>query len=355
MQLLKRFYKQVYINLVLETHIAYATVIVQKGTQTLSKLSKEFIITNATPTQEIIDFIEHHERRSPFSYVSLLYTGTRQSGRAGCSSDGHYENVALCYNATKKERTKWSATINATALSTLQNHFKQSGIDFIFSTFFVLERAFVKETMAPKPQMFVLNLFEGISVAVFANGQLQYATQLRLDKNKSSENFASSGNEELSLESDNLGVDELDMDMDINLDDDEALESLDTFEDLEDLEELDGLDTLDESHSFEEPTMHDTQKLSLDIPATKESNKLKGATQNYRRFELIKQAIGDFYHAMDIQSSFIETLYVATLKSEENDLSSYLRDELFLDVIVKPIDFDTIMLEIIEAEVAHAS
>ncbi len=368
-----------YINVIVENHYADVFVRVEKMGSIKDEKRQRFEIQNGELSDEAAHFIERYERKSPFSYISLLNPLKHQGAAKGCDGIGMQPNVWLCAGGKKRQ---WSVYVDAAQLQGLQKRFKKTGLDFIFSPFSLLRSSFTKESNAPDAKLFILILEKNMSVAIFKKGVLEFAKQISIESDPT--DFDLDHDDELLLDEDDLIEDEndsLDLDLDINLDEaetkDEAsgaldglegLESLDDLEDLESLEGLDELDSLDDIQELEDineltpneeleafTEAEDESEQSPLVDEEKEKADLSGLSRNYKRFELIQEAIHDFYSNSDIQSSFIEEVFLLDQYSDAKDLKGYLEDELFVEVTVPKINAQDILLGLAKSEAKDAS
>ncbi|MDH5465212.1 MAG: hypothetical protein OEW60_06245, partial [Thiovulaceae bacterium] len=316
--------------------------------------------------KEAISFMEKYERKSPFSYISVLNPITSQGAKFGCSGEGLQNTIWFC-TKPKNHKTPWLVYADAAEINGIQKRFKHSGIDFIFSPFLLIEPQF-KEVRSSKAKMFIVLLEQTITMAVFQNGQLLFGKQDSIDHDEHDLDMEEElildveGNESRTgLELDINEIDSLD-----SLDDEsDDLESLETLEDLDDLDNLDDLDDNDELGEFTADTLDmqeetdSVEEISSAEDAEKElmaeDNALSGFSINFKRFELIQDALQEFYRQSDVKSSFIEEIFLSDRDDSCKDLMSYLEDELFVKVKYSKIDLENKFLAIVKQEVRNAT
>lgn len=367
--LLQRLYSKVYINVIVENHYADISVHIEKMGRTIKDKKRRFEINEGKLTQEITHYIEKNERKSPFSYISVLNPAAEQGARKGCSSEGMKDKIWLCVG---KKRNPWSIYVDTSFLQSVQKQFSVTGVDFIFSPFSMMASR-CKEIKTDKAQMFVMVLEQSMSIAVFKNGYLEFARHHSLEEKHGE--FDMDDDADLMLD-DDLSLDEaddssMDLDLEINIDEAEAegVDSLEELDDLEGLDDLDGLDELDELdeldglgedeplESFTEMEEEEQPQQLLDEADVDEdsSSSLSGFSRNFKRFELIQNTIHEFYHAGDIESSFIEDIFIVDPNDDAKDLQGYLEDELFVTVHYRDIDIHEALLSLARDEVKDAS
>lgn len=357
---IQKLYAKVYINIIVEKDYALIYVTVGKMGRTLEKDFKRFELENGELTREANAYIEDFERRSPFSYISVLNTTLEQGAQLGCSKDALKDKVWQCVSSKGEP---WSVFVDPAILRGIQKQFKYSGLDYIFSPFSLMAIS-TKEIHKGKVQLFSLVLEKALSIAVFKNGLLVFARQYSLDE---SENEFDLDEDDLMLES-NLTkeAESMDLNVDLNLDlesNDEVMESLDELEGLDDLDGLDGLDELEEMDELADLNdLGDDEAISEFTEATPEviepeedTTSLSGFSRNFRRFELIQDAIHEFYRGSDINSAFIEDVYLLDPYNDCSDLTAYLEDELYVTVHFRELNLDKALLALAKGEIKNAS
>ena len=243
---LQRFYAKVYINVIVENHYADVSVRMEKMGRTLKDKKQRFEIKKGVLTKEVTDFIERNERKSPFSYISVLNPVLLQGAYKGCSGENIKDNRSLCVGNKKRP---WSIFTDLNTVRTVQNKFKTTGLDFIFSPYSII--ANTKEIKNNKAQLFILALERSMSVSVFRDGTLEFAKQVSFDE-QDNEFDMSDEVADLLLEDDLILNEEGGISIDLNADEESDEEDDMELEDLEGLEDLDELDNLDELDSLDE-------------------------------------------------------------------------------------------------------
>lgn len=361
---LQRFYAKVYINVIVENHYADVSMRMEKMGRTLRDKKQRFEIEKGELTKEVTAFIERYERKSPFSYISVLNPVLQQGAHKGCSGENMKDNTWLCVGNKKRP---WSIFTDVSTTRSVQKKFKSTGLDFIFSPYSII--ASTKEINSDKAQLFVLVLEKSMSVSVFKDGVLEFAKQVSFDEAEN-EFDMSDESSELLLEDELVLNEEGGMSMDLTIDtesdteDDMELEDLEGLEDLDELDGLDELDSLDELDELddlgEEQALDDFQEseelvdMEEDL-STDSDTSLAGFSRNLKRFEMIQNSIHDFYKGADVESAFIEDVYVLDPYDDCADLRGYLEDELFVTVHFKNLNLHEALLVLSKNEVKDAS
>jgi hypothetical protein len=370
---LQKFYAQVYITVIVENHYADVSIRVEKMGRLIKEKQRRFEITGGTLSKEVTNYIERAERKSPFSYIAVLNPVSQQGAMAGCSQENMSDKVSLCIGNKKRP---WSIFVDAAYLQGVQKKFAVTGIDFIFSPFSIIPLS-TKEIKEDKAQLFVFVLEKMMSIAVFRRGTLEFAKHVSLEEPL---NEFDMGDDDLMLDDDLSMDDDGDLELEMDIEEDtveakeEGLEDLDALEDLDGLDELDELDGLDELDDLDEldelgedealedftdesDPVNETEELTEELEMEEEagSASLSGFSRNFRRFEHIQESIHDFYHNSDLESSFIEDVYVLDPYEDCEDLRAYLEDELFVSVHFKNFNLQEMLLVLSKNEVKDAS
>lgn len=365
---LQNFYSKVYITIIMEASYCDVNVRVEKRGSLKEEKRERFEIQKAEPNEAFNRFVEHYERKSPFSYTTLLNPAKKQGSIPSCTYNGHTDDVVLCLGSKKRP---WALFCNAQELLDLQHRFKKTGLDFIMSPFLLLSEIY-KKSHTPQARMFVLILDKKLAVTVFQNAVLVYAHyyDLEVDEDDIDEFALVDDQDALLLEEEEASDAAHNMDLDINIDtlDEAPMHDLDAPEDLESLDGLDGLDSLDEIDDinsldddagltdFEELQEQETPESAEDAEAEllEEEQSLKGFSINYKRFEMLQTAMHDFYHLADVESSFVEEIFLCGEEAEYDDLKGYLEDEIFVSVEIRHINVHEELLKLVKSEVRYA-
>ncbi len=331
--MLEIFYLKVFINIVVDS--SQTTVYVENisKNRVLNKVEKVFstLILN----DEVYEFILKYMDESPYYYISILNSSQSQGAIPTCDKSKlfFYEDVStsnlLCINK------KWSSYTSKNELLSLEQRYAKIGLDFVFSPFVLLANFFKKE-MTKEIALYILLEDKFISLAIFQHSELVYAQYLYLENQ---------------VEDVNLLTYDVDLDEGIDLEDIDAIEEIDMFDDFSDIEDLDNIDDIDE--------FSDAQDIGNDISSLDADDSFDGEnsqetdtfTADYQRFSLIKNTLNDFYNNEKYESVFIENVFIADGTGNGGELTSYLKEEMFLTVTFRNINLasaicDTAKLEI---------
>lgn len=363
---IRKFYPQVFIGVIVEHTTIEIHVTIEYFRKETEIFTQQFPLEGDKLSPQTVAYIEKYERKSPFSYISILHLTQRQGGRAGCHGEGLLDNIWLCVDAGKKNA--WTIYSDMSAVSKIKKQFQATGMDYLFSPFLLIARHF-KQIKSPNTRLFVLLFQEHVSVAVFKQKQLLFA-----------QNFSIRGDDIRELGDGSMLLDDMDsldsMQMGESFDDEDD-DELTTSEDQQ-LQSLDDLDVLDELDDFNDDTLEEIQGLDdvdvlehdefleAELPLSPTSNdayasldsdaqELGLTSLNFKRYEHIKNAIHNFYEQSDIQTEFIEEVYVADPYTNGAQLLEYLQDELYMQVKSEPIEIFELLVALAKSERRHAS
>jgi hypothetical protein len=268
----------------------------------------------------MLNFILSYTNDSPYFYISLLDRSSSQGAIASCSKkiiSKHYDLENSKYMCTKN---KWTYYTSAYDLQKSENRYKKIGLDFVFSPFLILS-LFFKDKIDSQVAMFILVEEVFLSLSIFDNSKLIFASQLAMeDKHLDEGEFiVDSENEE---DSSALGDD---------------IEEIEFIE--EDFSNIEDLSNPDEFLEFKDDKDEVVKEDGSD-------------SDNHQRFTLIKDALNSYYKDDRYESQFIEKVYIADSISVSRNLKKYLEEDMFLKVIIKNINLSVEICELAKAELS---
>ena len=331
--MLEFLYIKVFVNIVVDS--SNTTVYIENISKNRVESKIEKLFTTVVLDDDIYDFIVKYIDESPYYYISILNSSESQGAIPTCSESKlfFYEDVStsniLCINK------KWSIYTSKNELKSLKQRYAKIGLDFIFSPFVVLAHSFHKE-IDKEIALYILLEEKFISLAIFQNSELLYARYLHLENE---------------VEDANLLTYDVDLDEGIDLEDIDAIEEIDMFDDFSDIEDLDNIEDIDE---FSDGQDMDNDISTLDMDSSFDSDSSPKAdtfTADYQRFSLIKNSLNDFYNDEKYESVFIENVSIADGTGNGEELTSYLKEEMFLTVAFKKINLASTLCDIAKMEI----
>ncbi len=338
-RLIKNLYQQIFVGIVVQQKSAKVRIQMRKGDKVEKEVSRQFDISGSKLSEEMNEYIKGYIDESPFSYVAVLNDALNQGAVPTCSMHQAESFGDLGSCVTLCNENKWMVYAEKSDLNGLQSRFKQSGLDFIFSPFFILS-TFFADKIEGKTSLLVLIQEDYLSLCIFSQGELlfanHYTTMDAIEDESMSAELEESAEESLGF---NLEDDD---DLSIHLDDIDALDELDALDDLDNLQDLDDLDDLDEIEDFEESLNEavEESEMALEEAKTRYDSKIDNFSDDYKRFQLIQAALQQFYNDEKYDNQFVEEVYLADACEAGQDLTRFIEEELFVTVFKRSIDLD---------------
>ncbi len=352
-RLIKDLYQQIFIGIVVQHASVKIWVQIRKGKKLEKEVSRVFDISNASLSPEAESFIKSYMDESPFSYVAVLNDALAQGAVPTCSMHEaeNFTDMGSCVTLCNENR--WMAYAEKPELNKLQKRFSQSGLDFIFSPFFILS-TFFADKLEGKTALLALIQDDYLSLSIFNEGKLLFA-QHYMTHDTAEDETMSVGFDENAEESLGLGFEEGE-DLSVNLDDIDALDELDALDDLDDLQDLDDLDDLDEIEDFEESLDEavEESEIALEEAKTKYDSKVGSFSDDYKRFQLIQASLQKFYSDERYNNQFVEEIYIADATETGPDLIQFIEEELFVSAFKRTIDLDKEVVKMALTEAKYA-
>lgn len=321
-------YRKIFIAIVSDGGIFDVRFVALKQKKLLEKEGKRFEGEKAF--EEMTKYVHKKIDETPFFYVSLLNPTPDQGAIEGCTL--HEIDHELSGAKTLCRNHKWLLYSSLKEIESLKKRFSEIGMDYLFSPFSIIEH-FFQDKIGTGFALYALAQKDSFSVALFEEGKLEYAHHYPLhqplsevvDNDKNTIGFS-------------VGVEEMEYEKGINLDNIENLDDLDIIDELDDLSDIEDLDELEEIDDFseDEPTLEEKRS---SLPSANEiKNEMDRFGDDYTRFELVQKTLERFYASEQCRNRFVETVYIADAHGTLGELKHYLEEELFLNVLIRRID-----------------
>ncbi len=347
--LIKNLYQQIFIGIVVQSSEAKVCVQRYKGKKLEKEFQETFEISSSKPSSELNSFVKEQMDESPFSYVAVLSDIKTQGALPTCSMHEaeSFNDLSSCVTLCSAENSMVYA--EKSELTSLQKRFHLNGLDFIFSPFLILSH-FFREKLESKSTLFVLVQKECLTLSVYSQGELLFAKHSIFNSVDESELLSDDSSS--SLEAD-LGFDEDEDSLSINLDDIDALDELDALDDLDNLQDLDDLDEIDDIEDFEESLNEavEQSEIALEEAKTKHDSNIGNFTDDYKHFQVIQESMNEFYSDERYNNQFVEEIYIACESEGGQDLVKFLEEELFVAVYKRSIDLEKELAEMAKREI----
>lgn len=330
-------YNNIYINIVQSSKNTkiYVEEINHKGH--VENIEEVFKSSEKT---EIYEFISLYMRKSPINYISILDPSLSQGAAPTCSSHdiGIYCDIddieSVCIDQT------WSYYTSKLDLLEIKGRYKKTGLDFVFSPFYML-KDFFADKVKGEISLYILVNEDYMALSVFEHSKLKFASLLDMQQEDDSDDelvMDVDDEEELILEE----IENNSVDLDgIDVDDD--IDALDDFDDLDDLDSFDDIDDFDEEDEKEE-LFSSTEKPVEDVVEQDSFG------EDYHRFSLIQSAINTFYKDPKFEGEFIQNAYIADGVSMSPEFKKFLEEEMFFNVVIRKIDIAQELCDLAKAE-----
>jgi hypothetical protein len=332
---IESLYIKVFVNIVVgkENTEVYISLY---SKETLSGSFEETFDTTSL-NEKMLAFIESHTKETPFFYIAILDYSKEQGAVPTCSKNLLPRYHDMSDSEYKCQDEQWTHYTSKTDIYEIKRHYKQIGVDFIFSPFTLLSQ-FFKDKINGHVAVYILIQEEFISLSVFENSNLLYAQHLDMKYVQVSE--------ELEMIDTSVAL-EIEEDEGIDLEDVNAIddiESLDDFGDIEDLDSLEDIEEFDEAEDVEEEFYQEPEN-ELEEESEETFN------EDYQIFSHVQQSIQKFYEDSNFESQFLENIYIADAVGVTSELKRYFEEELFMSVYIRQITLSVELSELVVAEV----
>ncbi len=326
-EILEALYTKVFINIIVGDSQTTVYVEVCSKDDVTSHETKIFATTAVNA--EMLSFVKSSINKSPYHYISVLDKSANKGAIPSCTNITKYlENTAV-HSICVDE--KWAFYTPKDDIKEIKYEYQSIGLDFIFSPFSILTK-FFKDKIDKNLSIFLLIEDNGISLCVFKKGDLLYAQYLDMGtKSLGSEDLMLDldEDEDISLEIDDVNLDEIDAD---------DIGSLEDFSDIEDLDDTLDIDEFSEDKDIE--------------PEVKEKISIDDVNHDYTRFVLIQDSISAFYNDEKYESEFIENIFIADAIGVSSDMKKYLEEEMFLNVVIRKIELKEELSKMAKVEIS---
>ena len=329
--MLAKWFQKVFIS-IMPVDDGYSVLCISiKNKKVIFREQNHFV--GEVPSSAMNRYIQNKIDTTPYYYISTLNLYANQGAYEGCERPSVHFNNDVVGISTLKRNNLWTQYASSDELYRLKSHYVTVGLDFIFSPFSMIEFYFADKI----PNMFALYAFGGLgffAVAIFDEGKLEYAHYY------TTKHVLKDDQEEPSLSFGSLETDEPSGGHEpIELDTIETLDDLDILDDLDSFSDIANLDDLDEVNEFSEDIVTPEEVRSIrDSDISTAKHVIDNLGEEYERFEFIQKTLERFYVSAQCKNRFIETVCIADINLEGDDLKRYLEEELFVNVLVRRVN-----------------
>ena len=324
-------YHKVFVNIVIQGSITsiYMEECSKKGV--LRTAQQDF--DTLTVTEDILSFVSSYIKETPFYYVAILDMSTEQGAVPTCDKNrvSFFNDMSSSEYKCKDE--SWTYYTGKVDLYGIEKHYKEVGLDFVFSPFTLVSN-FFKDKINSDVALYVLIEENSLSLCVFEHSQLIFGKYLVINTD---EDDISDDSSELINEG-------------VNLDDLNALEDMDELDELDDFGDIEDLDSIEEIDEFSQ-VKEDEEELDEEeiLPESSGEN----FTGDYDRFIQIQETLGSFYNDKKYDSKFVQSVYMADSVGVSSELKKFLEEEMFLSVYIRDINLGEELAKLSKMELVN--
>ena len=293
-------------------------------------------------SSEMYAFIHSYTNETPFYYISILDNSTSQGVIPTCSKQKINYFVDVSGSEYKCYEKKWTYYTAISDIYEIEKVYEKTGIDFIFSPFLILA-SFFKDKIDTHLAMFILVEEGAISLSIFNNSELLFGDYIDVHSELETEDML--------LDDEDMDLQDIDLDDEdsIDLDDIDTIDDIDELDDFGDIADLDSIEDIDEFSETKDVEEELADREDAEEYPIEESH---GLNKDYQRFVLIQSAVNSFYRDDKFASEFVENVYIADSIGVSSDLKKYLEEEMFLNVYIRHIDLAVEVCEIAKMELS---
>ncbi len=275
-------------------------------------------------SSDIREFLASLQNNYKFVYISYLLDSVGQNCVPTCN-----EKEFSKYNLNKEKivyicvKNKWSAYSLKSDIEWVKTLFEESGIDFIYSPFIILNDFIHNKKQMVKNNLFILYTENFITLMIFDHDKLIFSAFLKIPYKEF--DFVEDESEPKFEESESI-VDGIELD---NIESED--EEFDGFVDISKLDD-------------EEENEDDILESAKEDIATSNLDNLELYGREVVIFKFISSAIEEYYKNDMYDSEFLEEIIIYNDSNISNDIITMIEDDLFLDVEIHSIDIKEEMI-----------
>lgn len=314
----KRF-SNVFIAVLAEKNEYVLRYIVVKNEKILINEDKRFPMDeDKRLSSDIKEFLTSLEKNYKFVYIAYLLDASGQNCLPTCK-----EEEFTKYNIDKNKiikvciEEKWMIYALKSDIKWIKELFEESGVDFIYSPFLVLNNFIHNKKQKTKNNLFLLYTENFITLMIFDGDKVVFSAFFKIPYKEFE--FSSEEDEPKPEESDTV-IEGIELD---------NIESED--------EEFDGFVDITKLEDDSEPEDDILESAKEEVASsTLEDLELYG--REVVIFKFISSAIEEYYKNDIYESEFLEEIIIYNDSNISNDIITMIENDLFLDVELHSID-----------------
>ncbi len=283
---------------------------VKKG-KTVYEEKKQFaIVSKEKLSNEVITYLSALQEAFEQTYLALFLNSYGQGVVPSCSKSV-YEKFHIEYDHVKHICISHQYSIYASHIDIkwAEKVFAKTGLDFVFSPFLMLDHLRKNESRRDGIVLYMLTSYNSITIMIFDEENLLYGTFINIAKEEDLLN--TDFTDDLTEEDDSF--DEIDLDME--------------------LEESDEIADILDDVMFESDIKSSVQEEDATI-------KLKLFGQDLRLVKYFDASLREFYENDLYKSDFVTYVKIYDGTGLNEDVVTYLKEQLLVDVKVRKIDIE---------------
>ncbi len=324
-KIVQKKFSNVFIAVIAEKNEYVLRYIIVKNGKIITNEDKRFPMDEDKKlSSDIKEFLTSLQNNYKFVYISYLLDSIGQNCIPTCN-----EKEFLKYNINKEKivqvcvENRWAAYSLKSDIEWIKALFEESGIDFIFSPFVILNDFIKNKKQKTKSNLFLLYTENFITLMIFDKDDLVFSAFFKIPYKEF--DFSQDDEEPKPEESESI-VEGIELD---------NIESED--------EEFDGfvdITKLDDDTGIEEEILESAKE---DV-ATSTLDDLELYGREVVIFKFISSAIEEYYKNDIYESEFLEEIIIYNDSNISNDIITMIENDLFLDVEIHSIDIKEEMI-----------
>ena len=324
-KIVQKKFSNVFIAVIAEKNEYVLRYIIVKNGKITTNEDKRFPMDEDKKlSSDIKEFLTSLQNNYKFVYISYLLDSIGQNCIPTCN-----EKEFLKYNINKEKivqvcvENRWAAYSLKSDIEWIKALFEESGIDFIFSPFVILNDFIKNKKQKIKSNLFLLYTENFIALMIFDKDDLVFSAFFKIPYKEF--DFSQDDEEPKPEESESI-VEGIELD---------NIESED--------EEFDGfvdITKLDDDTGIEEEILESAKE---DV-ATSTLDDLELYGREVVIFKFISSAIEEYYKNDIYESEFLEEIIIYNDSNISNDIITMIENDLFLDVEIHSIDIKEEMI-----------
>ncbi len=279
-------------------------------------------------SREAVDYLQALQAEIEHTYIAVFLNSYGQGVVPSCLMSA-YEQFHIDYNEVKEicVDKRYSVYASNIDIQWIERIFAETGIDFLFSPFLVMENLISRKPQEEGIVLYMLAGINSIAIMIFSAKELLYGTFINIAKEEDllTTDF---DNEIEDEEGDGDIFDEIDLDMELE----ESTEIADILESAE--------------HGI-------VEKVEKDAEVASSRNRLFG--QDLRLVKYFDASLREFYESTLYRSDFVTDVKIFDAVRLNPEIIDYFKEQLLVPIEVESVDILDALIQMARAEVeSHA-